>query len=76
MSNYGKRGDFLYDSTDLTIWTTVETCFAIVAACIPCLKPLFIPFKAPPTSTLTARNHTMVTYNIILVAIRIGKIGV
>ena len=41
MGNYGKYGDFLYDSTDLTIWTTVETCVGIVAACFPCLKPLF-----------------------------------
>lgn len=41
MGNYGKQGDFLYDSSDLTIWTTVETCVAIVAACVPCLKPLF-----------------------------------
>lgn len=41
LSNYGKYGDFLYDSSDLTIWTTIEICTAIVAASIPCLKPLF-----------------------------------
>ncbi|KAM0323157.1 hypothetical protein ACHAQA_009007 [Verticillium albo-atrum] len=41
LSEYGKYGDFLFDSSDLTIWTTVEICTAIVAACIPCLKPLF-----------------------------------
>ncbi|KAF5618743.1 integral membrane protein family [Fusarium sp. NRRL 52700] len=41
ISNYGKHGDFLFDSSDLTIWTTVEICVAIIAACIPCLKPLF-----------------------------------
>ncbi|KAM0609217.1 hypothetical protein ACHAO3_001457 [Verticillium nonalfalfae] len=41
LGQYGKHGDFLFDSSDLTIWTTVEICTAIVAACIPCLKPLF-----------------------------------
>ncbi|KAK3319502.1 integral membrane protein [Cercophora scortea] len=49
LSNYGKHGDFLFDSSDLTIWfaapnitpTTVEICTAIIAANFPCLKPLF-----------------------------------
>ncbi|OIW31088.1 hypothetical protein CONLIGDRAFT_630986 [Coniochaeta ligniaria NRRL 30616] len=41
LTNYGQHGDFLFDSSDLTIWTTVEICVAIIAACIPCLKPLF-----------------------------------
>ncbi|KAK4182223.1 hypothetical protein QBC35DRAFT_510369 [Podospora australis] len=41
LSNYGKHGDFLFDSSDLTIWTTVEICTAIIAACFPSLKPLF-----------------------------------
>jgi hypothetical protein len=41
LSTYGEHGDFLFDSSDLTIWTTVEICIAIIAACFPCLKPLF-----------------------------------
>ncbi|KAK4132203.1 hypothetical protein BT67DRAFT_386262 [Trichocladium antarcticum] len=41
LSNYGEHGDFLYDSSDLTIWTTIEICAAIIAASIPALKPLF-----------------------------------
>ncbi|KAK4202316.1 hypothetical protein QBC40DRAFT_321860 [Triangularia verruculosa] len=41
LSSYGKHGDFLWDSTDLTIWTTIEICTAIIAASSPCLKPLF-----------------------------------
>ncbi|KAF3343320.1 hypothetical protein VDGL01_10340 [Verticillium dahliae] len=41
LGEYGKHGEFLFDSSDLTIWTTVEICTAIIAACIPCLKPLF-----------------------------------
>lgn len=59
MFGYGRSGDFLYDSADLTIckdslweiWcldelttcagTTVETVVGIIAACFPCLRPLF-----------------------------------
>ncbi|KAK3938962.1 hypothetical protein QBC46DRAFT_155181 [Diplogelasinospora grovesii] len=41
LPNYGKHGDFLWDSTDITIWTTIEICTAMIAACFPCLKPLF-----------------------------------
>lgn len=39
--NYGKTGDFLWDSANLTIWTVTECNTGIVAACLPCLKPLF-----------------------------------
>ncbi|KAK8057055.1 integral membrane family protein [Apiospora saccharicola] len=41
LSNYGKTGDFLWDSTDLTIWISAECNTGIIAACLPCLKPLF-----------------------------------
>lgn len=41
LGSYGKHGDFLYDSSPITIWTTVEICTAIAAASAPCLKPLF-----------------------------------
>ncbi|KAK7908971.1 hypothetical protein PG985_014849 [Apiospora marii] len=41
LSNYGKTGDFLWDSTDLTIWISTECNTGIIAACLPCLKPLF-----------------------------------
>ncbi|KAM3081243.1 hypothetical protein ACMFMF_003157 [Clarireedia jacksonii] len=40
LTTYGQHGDFLYDSSDLTIWTTVEICTAMIAACIPPLKHL------------------------------------
>ena len=56
LKDYGKTGDFLWDSTDLTIWITYVLCpqialcltcnstevnVGIIAACLPCLKPLF-----------------------------------
>jgi hypothetical protein len=41
ITNYGKTGDWLWDSRDLTIWTIVECNVGIVAGNLPCLKPLF-----------------------------------
>ncbi|KAI1846173.1 hypothetical protein JX265_010551 [Neoarthrinium moseri] len=41
ISNYGKSGDFLWDSANLTIWISTELNTGIVAACLPCLKPMF-----------------------------------
>ena len=40
-SNYGKKGDFLWDSRNITIWFATELNIAITAASLPCLKPLF-----------------------------------
>lgn len=39
--NYGKTGDFLWDSANLTIWTVIECNTGIIAASLPCLKPIF-----------------------------------
>ncbi len=41
ISNYGKAGDFLWDSANLTIWTVTECNTGIIAGCLACLKPLF-----------------------------------
>ncbi|KAF3809692.1 hypothetical protein GCG54_00005233 [Colletotrichum gloeosporioides] len=59
LPNYGKHGDFLFDSSDITIWTTVEICTAIVAASIPCLKPLFRAILAGSSAKYTSKynNH-------------------
>jgi hypothetical protein len=39
--NFGKTGDFLWDSRDITIWTIVECNVGIFAANMPSLRPLF-----------------------------------
>lgn len=39
--NYGKTGDWLWDSRNITIWTVVECNTGIIAGNLPCLKPLF-----------------------------------
>ncbi|KAI0165292.1 hypothetical protein GGR52DRAFT_585325 [Hypoxylon sp. FL1284] len=39
--NYGKTEDFLWDSADVTIWVSTETNAGIIAACLPCTKPMF-----------------------------------
>lgn len=41
ITNYGKEGDWLWDSRDITIWTVVECNVGIIAGNLPCLKPLF-----------------------------------
>ncbi|KAG4440129.1 hypothetical protein IFR05_004387 [Cadophora sp. M221] len=40
LQHYGKTVDFLWDSTDLTIWIPTEVNVGIIAACLPCMKPL------------------------------------
>jgi hypothetical protein len=39
--NYGKLGDWLWDSRNITIWTVVECNIGIVAGSLPTLRPLF-----------------------------------
>jgi len=41
LPNYGKSGDWLWDSRNITIWTIIECNIGIVAGNLPCLKPLF-----------------------------------
>ncbi|KUJ20502.1 uncharacterized protein LY89DRAFT_682224 [Mollisia scopiformis] len=41
LSSYGKYNDFLWDSVNITIWTSCELNIAIFAASIATLKPLF-----------------------------------
>ena len=42
--NYGKVGDFLWDSRNITIWTSNETNIGIIAGSLPTLRPLFKRF--------------------------------
>lgn len=39
--NYGKLGDWLWDSRNITIWTIVENNIGIIAGSLPTLRPLF-----------------------------------
>lgn len=39
--NYGKLGDWLWDSRNITIWTVVECNIGIVAGSLPTLRPIF-----------------------------------
>ncbi|KAI8623978.1 hypothetical protein F5Y19DRAFT_456404 [Xylariaceae sp. FL1651] len=42
--NYGKLGDWLWDSRNITIWNIVECNTGIIAGSLPCLRPLFRSF--------------------------------
>lgn len=44
ISDYGKQGDFLWDSRNITIWYAIETQIGIIAGNLPCSKPLFSRF--------------------------------
>tara|TARA_R110002003_G_scaffold149_7_gene13557 strand:- start:15519 stop:16151 length:633 start_codon:yes stop_codon:yes gene_type:complete len=39
--NYGRSEDWLWESSNLTIWTVIESNIGIIAGNLPCLKPLF-----------------------------------
>ncbi|KAH7349086.1 hypothetical protein BKA66DRAFT_477026 [Pyrenochaeta sp. MPI-SDFR-AT-0127] len=41
LPNYGKTGDWLWDSHNITIWTVTESNIGIIAGNLPCMKPLF-----------------------------------
>ncbi|KAL6171274.1 hypothetical protein ACJQWK_04212 [Exserohilum turcicum] len=41
ITNYGRGGDLMWDSRNLTIWTALECNVGMVAGNLPCLKPLF-----------------------------------
>lgn len=47
--------DYLYNFTDLAIWSIVECGIAITASSLATLRPLFIKMKLLATSHLTAR---------------------
>ncbi|EXK27053.1 hypothetical protein FOMG_16491 [Fusarium oxysporum f. sp. melonis 26406] len=44
VTKYGKDGDLLWDSRNITIWTSVELNIGIIAGSLPCLRPLFKRF--------------------------------
>jgi len=44
MASFSLTRDFLYDTSALNIWATAEVNVGILAASIPCLKPLFRSF--------------------------------
>lgn len=44
INDYGKQGDFLWDSRNITIWYAIETQIGIIAGNLPCSKPLFSRF--------------------------------
>jgi hypothetical protein len=39
--NYGKTGDWLWDSRDISIWTVMECNTGIIAGSLPALRPIF-----------------------------------
>ncbi|KAI6363091.1 hypothetical protein MCOR25_006034 [Pyricularia grisea] len=44
LGDYGKMGDWMYDSANITIWWVVECNVGIAAGSLPTLRPLFSRF--------------------------------
>ena len=69
VTNYGKKGDWLWDSQNITIWTCVELNVGIIAGSLPCLRPIFKRFlgsyygkgsrKTPTTGNTNYGHGTM-----------------
>ncbi|KAK4158659.1 hypothetical protein QBC43DRAFT_223803 [Cladorrhinum sp. PSN259] len=60
--DYGKTGDWLWDSRDICIWTVVEANVGILAGSIPALRPLFknvigSSFKSKGTTGSGYKRH-------------------
>lgn len=57
--NYGKVGDFMWDSRDLTIWTVTECNIGIIAGSMPAMKPIFKPLLGsnPYITSFKRRYH-------------------
>lgn len=49
--------DFLYATTDVAIWSTVEPGIGITAAALACLRPLFRTFLSPFGSSSNNNNN-------------------
>ncbi|GME31946.1 putative integral membrane family protein [Neofusicoccum parvum] len=58
LRNYGKQGDFLWDSRNITIWVATETQIGILAGNLPAMKPLFRRILETTGSwSRTAKDH-------------------
>jgi len=44
-------GDPTWDFTEMIIWTSVECNVALVSACLPCLRPLWVHYRGGPQTT-------------------------
>ncbi|KIX06951.1 uncharacterized protein Z518_04927 [Rhinocladiella mackenziei CBS 650.93] len=42
IGDYGQRSDLLWQSRNITLWSTIEATVGIIAGSLPCLKPLFV----------------------------------
>ena len=62
MTNFSKT-DLTWDGFSINIWSTVESCCAIIGACLPTMKPLFTSAKrlthSAGRSTLSGHNGTV-----------------
>ncbi|CAN8106401.1 unnamed protein product [Discula destructiva] len=56
IQNYSSNTDNLWNTTELTIWTTVELNVGIIAASLPCLRPIFKILRNGPGAKGVSAN--------------------
>ncbi|KAI4210954.1 MAG: hypothetical protein LQ351_006181 [Letrouitia transgressa] len=61
LSGYDQSQDYTYTAVPTTIWATLELNFAILAACIPTLRPLF-RFFDDRSSSSSKRQYPKLSY--------------
>ena len=54
------QSDLTYAFANVVIFSGIETCFGLIAACLPTLKPIYTHFLAGPTSSLPSEQGARV----------------
>lgn len=74
--DYGKTGDWLWDSRNLTIWTIIEANIGIIAGSLATLRPLFRTLLGGSTYDANSRKKTGGTGGSAAAAARASRSGV
>lgn len=72
-ANYGKLGDWLWDSRNLTIWVVVELNVGIIAGTLPCLRPIFKSFLGSIYGTGSRKTPALGNTNYVHGTLPSGK---
>ena len=59
LPHYGREGDLLWDSRDMTIWTVVEVNIGIICASLIALKPLLLHFCPRLLNDTSVPSHCL-----------------
>ena len=69
------QSDLTYAFANVVIFSGIEICFGLIAACLPTLKPIYTHFRASATSSLPSEHGAHVykrTHSKILDSTELG----